>query len=53
MVFTLYVVSLVQQTQSMSSVNSAVYGVSWVHKKSGYQELSEYSVVKQMVDAPR
>ena len=40
-VFTLYIVSLIQQTRSVSSVNSAVYGVSWVHKKSGYQEPSE------------
>ena len=40
-VFTLYIVSLIQQTWSVSSVNSAVYGVSWVHKKSGYQEPSE------------
>ena len=52
-VFALYVVSLIQQTRSMSSVNSAVYGVSWVHKKSGYQEPSEYSVVKQVVEAAR
>lgn len=53
MVFTLYIVSLIQQTRSVSSVNSAVYGVSWVHKKSGYQEPSEYPVVKQVVDAAR
>ena len=52
-VFTLYVVSLIQQTWSVSSVNSAVYGESWVHKKSGYQEPSEYPVVKQVVDAAR
>ena len=52
-VFALYVVSLIQQTRSVSSVNSAVYGVSWVHRKSGYQEPSEYPVVKQVVDAAR
>jgi len=34
-------------------VNSAVYCVSWVHKKSGYQEPSEYLAVKQVVDAAR
>ena len=39
--------------RSVSSVNSAEYGVSWVHKKRGYQELSEYLVVKQVVDAAR
>jgi len=40
-VFTLYIVSLIQQSRSVSSVNTAVQGVSWVHKKSGYQEPSE------------
>ena len=35
-VFTLYVVSLIQQTRSVSSVNSAVYGVSWVHRKCNF-----------------
>ena len=30
--------AIIQQTRSVSSVNTAVYGVSWVHKKSGYQE---------------
>ena len=53
MVFTLYVVFLIQQTRSLSSVNSAVHRVSWVHKKSGCQEPSEYPVVTQVVDAAR
>jgi len=39
--------SLIQQTQSVSSMNSAVY------RKSDYQEPSEYPVVKQVVDATR
>ena len=30
-----------------------MYGVSWGHRKSGYQEPSEYPVVKQVVDAAR
>lgn len=34
----------------MSSVNTAVYGVSWVHKESGYPEPS---MMKQAVDATR
>ena len=34
-------------------MNSAVYSVSWVHKMSGHQELSQYLVVKQVVDATR
>ena len=52
-VFALYVLSLIQQAQSVSLVNFAVYSVSWVHKKSGYQEPSEYPIVKQVVDAAR
>ena len=52
-VFTLYVVSLIQQVRSVSTVNSAVYGVSYVHKKSGYQEPSEYPLVKQLTDAAK
>lgn len=51
--FTLYVVSLIQEARSMSAVNSAVYGVSYVHKKSGYPEVSEYPVVKQLLDAAK
>ena len=52
-VFKLYIMYLIQQTWLVSSVNSAVYGVSWVHKKSGYQDPSEYLVVKQVADAAR
>ena len=52
-VFALYELSLIQQAWSVSSVNSAVYGVGWVHKKSGYREPSEYPIVKQVVDAAR
>ena len=37
----------------MCLVNTAVYGVSWVHKKSGYREPSEYRMVKQAVEAAR
>ena len=37
----------------MSAVNSAIYGVSYVHKKSGFPEPSEYPVVKQLVDAAK
>ena len=51
--FALYVVSLIQEARSMSAVNSAVYGVSYVHKKSGYHEVSEYPVVKQLLDAAK
>ena len=51
--FTLYVVSLIQQARSVSTVNSAVYGVSYVHKKSGYQEPGEYPLVKQLTEAAK
>ena len=37
----------------MLAVNSAIYGVSYVHKKSGFPEPSEYPVVKQLVDAAK
>ena len=37
----------------MSAVNSAVYWVSYVHKKSGYPEVSEYPVVKQLLDVAK
>lgn len=30
----------------MSAVNSPVYGVSYVNKKGGYPEVSEYPVIK-------
>ena len=51
--FALYVVSLIQEARSMSTVNSAVYGVNYAHKKSGYPEVSEYPVVKQLLDAAK
>lgn len=53
MVFTLYIVSVIQQSRPVSLVNTAVYGVSWVRKKSGYPEPSEYPMVKQAVEAAR
>ena len=51
--FTLYVVSLIQQARSVSTVNSAVYGVSYAHKKSGFQEPSDYPLVKQLMEAAK
>lgn len=52
-VFSLYLVHLIQQDQSVSSIHSAIYGVSWVHKKSGYQQLSDHPLVQQVVEAAR
>ena len=37
----------------MSAVNSPVYGVSYVNKKGGYPEVSEYPVIKQLLDAAK
>ena len=45
-------VSLIQEARCLSAVNSAVYGVSYVHK-SGYPEVSEYLVIKQLLDAAK
>lgn len=50
--FALYLVSLMQQVRSVASVNTAVYGVSWVHKKSG-QEPSQHPLIKQVMEAAR
>ena len=52
LIFMLYIVFLIH-SHSVSSVKSALYGVSWVHKKSCYQEPNEYPVVEQVVDAAR
>ena len=41
-VFSFYLVHFIQQDQSASSINSAIYGASWVHKKSGFQQLIDY-----------
>lgn len=49
----LYVVSLIQQQRSVSTVNSALYGIDWVHRKNGFGPPSEYSVVKQVTEAAR
>ena len=50
-VFSFYLVHLIQQDRSVSSVNSAIYGASWVHKKSSYQKLSDHPLVQQVAEA--
>ena len=52
-IFALYLVHLTQQGSSVSSLNSAVYGSNWVHKKSGCQELSDHPIVRQVAEAGR
>ena len=33
--------------------NSAIYGASWVHKKSDYPELGDHPLVQQVAEAGR
>ena len=47
-VFSLYLVHLIQQDRSVSCINSTIYGASWVHKKSSYQQLSDHPLVQQV-----
>jgi len=52
-VFALYLVHLIQQRSSVSLLNSAIYGASWDHKKSGYPELGHHPLVLQVAEAGR
>ena len=52
-VFALYLVHLIQQGSSVSLLNSAIYGASWVHKKSGYPELGNHPLIQQVAEAGR
>ena len=49
----LYLVSLIQHEQSVSSINSAVYGTDWVHKKNGYDIPSWHQLIQQVSEAAR
>ena len=51
--FSLYLVQLIQQDRSVSTINSAIYGASWVHKESGYKQLSDHPLVQQVAEAAR
>ena len=44
---------LIQQGSSVSLLNSAIYGASWVHKKNGYPKLGDHPLVQQVVEAGR
>ena len=37
----------------MPLLNSAIYGSSWVHKKSGYPELGIHPLIQQVAEASR
>ena len=52
-VFPLDLVHRVQQGSSVSLLNSAIYGASWVHKKSGYPELGDHPLIQQVAEAGR
>ena len=49
----LYIVSLIQQERSVSCINSAIYGIDWVHLKNGHTKPSEHTVVKQVAEVAR
>ena len=49
----LYLVSLIHQDRSVSSINSAVYGVDWVHKTNGYDIPSRHPLLQQVSEAAR
>ena len=49
----LYLVSLIQHDRSVSSINSAVYGTDWVHKKNGYDVPSQHPLIQQVSEAAR
>ena len=51
--FSLYLVHLIQQDRSVSSINSAINGASWVHKKSGYQQMSDHPLAQQVAEVAR
>lgn len=52
-VFALYLVHLIQRESSVSLLNSAIYGASWVHKKSGYPGLGDHPLIQQVAEAGR
>ena len=49
----LYIVALIQKDLSVSCINSAIYGIDWVHLKNGHAKPSEDSVIKQVVEAAK
>lgn len=52
-VFSLYLVKLIQDNKSVSTINSALYGLSWVQKKLGQPQVTENPFVTQVADAAR
>ena len=52
-VFSLYLVKLIQENKSVSTINSALYRVSWVQKKVGQPQVAENPFVTQVAVAAR
>ena len=49
--FAIYIVYLMQTTSSIASVNAAVYGLKWAHKKLYLECLTESIIVMQLVES--
>ena len=49
-VLSLYLVKLIQENKSVCTINSALYGVSWVQKKVGQPQVTENPFVTQVAD---
>ncbi len=51
--FALYITYLLRRAKSMPTINAAVYGVAWAHRKVAAVSLTEHPLVKQMVEAAK
>ena len=51
--FSLYLVKLIQENKSVSTINSVLYRVSWVQRKVGQLQVTENTFVSQVADAAR
>ena len=49
----LYLVSLIQHDQAVSSINLAGYGTDWVYKKNGYDIPCQHPLIQQVSEAAR
>ena len=52
-VFSLYLVKLIQENKSFSTINSALYGVNWVQRRVGQPQVTENPFVTQVADTAR
>ena len=49
----IYVVFLMQTTQSIAAINSVIYGLKWAHSKLGRDSAADDIMVKQLVESAR